>query len=149
MKYRNILVLFLAAIVFFVGAGVTVVDLCCSGCIDKVMSMQLHAEACSMTEMKSESPSCCSQEDHSEDVSLCVSSHAEKCCEAKRVSMDLDRSVYQPNLLQSMVWTMVSAFISGYLPASDNNESLVVGEARDPVPIPPRNYLSMIRVLII
>lgn len=154
MKYRNILVLFLAAIVFFVGAGVTVVDLCCSRCIDQVMSMQLHTEDCSMTEMKTESPSCCSQKDHdmqhSTDAASCVSNgHADKCCEAKRVSMDLDRSVYQPNLLQSMVWTMVPAFISNYLLVSDNNELLVVGEARDPIPIPPRNYLSLIRVLII
>lgn len=155
MKYRNILILFLATIVFFVGAGITVVDLCCSGCIDKVMSMQLHSEDCSMDEMIAETPSCCSTEDHSmshsEDVEKapCPSEHADKCCEAKRVSMDLDRSVFQPNLLQSMVWTIVPSFISNVLLVSDNNESLIIGEARDPIPIPPRNYLSLIRVLII
>lgn len=153
VKYHNILVLFLATIVFFVGAGVTVVDLCCSGCIDKVMSMQLHASDCSMAEMKTESPSCCSEEnhsiDHSEAISPQTSSHADKCCEAKRISMDLDRSVYQPKLLHLMVWTMVPHFISNVLLVSDNNEPLIVGEARDPIPIPPRNYLSLIRVLII
>lgn len=153
VKYHKILVLFLAAIVFFVGAGVTVVDLCCSGCIDKVISMQLHATDCSMTEMKVESPSCCSEEahimDHSEDNSLCISEHTGKCCEAKRVSIDLDRSVYQPNLLHSMVWTVIPAFISNVFFISDNDEPLLAGEARDPIPIPPRNYLTLIRVLII
>lgn len=153
VKYHNILVLFLATIVFFVGAGVTVVDLCCSGCIDKVMSMQLHSNDCSMEEMKAEAPSCCSQEDHSmshsEDAVSCTSMYTGKCCEAKRVSMDLDRSVFQPNLLQSMVWTLVPSFISQVLLVSDTNEPLFAGEARDPVPIPPRNYLSLIRVLII
>lgn len=152
VKYHKILILFLAAIVFFVGAGVTVVDLCCSGCIDKVMSMQLHQADCSMTEMKTASPSCCSEEghimDHSDDTS-CISGHTGKCCEAKRVSMDLDRSVYQPNLLHAMVWTLVPAFISNVLLVSDNNEPLLAGEARDPMPLPPRNYLTLIRVLII
>lgn len=153
VKYRNILVLFLAAIVFFVGAGVTVVDLCCSKCVDEVMSMNMHMDDCMKAEMKTESPACCSQEDHSmdhsENTSLCVSGHTDKCCDAKRVSMDLDRLVHQPNLLHSMVWTSVPAFISNFLLVSDNNDFFVVGEARDPIPIPPRNYLSLIRVLII
>lgn len=153
VKYHNILVLFLAAIVFFVGAGVTIVDLCCSKCVDNVMSMRLHPDDCSMAEMKIETPSCCSLEDHSidhsEDAALCASGHTGKCCEAKRVSIDLDRSVYLPNLLHTMVWTIVPAFISNFHLISDTNEPLIAGEARDPIPIPPRNYLSLIRVLII
>lgn len=149
MKYRNILVLFLAAIVFFVGAGVTVVDLCCSRCIDQVMSMNIHKDDCLKTEMKAQVPSCCSQSDHSEDASLCVSGHTDKCCEAKRVSIDINYTVKQANLLHSMVWTLVPSFISNFLLIADNNEHLLVAESRDPIPIPPRNYLSLIRVLII
>lgn len=149
MKYRNILVLFLAAIVFFVGAGVTVVDLCCSRCIEQVMSLSVHKGDCMKTEMKAEVPSCCSQNSHSEDGSLCVSEHTDKCCEAKRVSIDINYTVKQANLLHSMVWTLVPSFISNFLLIADNNEPLLIAEARDPIPIPPRNYLSLIRVLII
>lgn len=148
-KYRNILVLFLAAIVFFVGAGVTVVDLCCSKCVGQVMSMNIHMDDCMKAEMKTESPSCCSQENHSEDASLCVSGHTNKCCEAKRVSIDINHTVSQTSLLHLMVWTLVRSFICNSLLVSDNNESLLVAESRDPIPIPPRNYLSLIRVLII
>lgn len=149
MKYRNILVLFLAAIVFFVGAGVTVVDLCCSRCIEQVMSLNVHKGDCMKTEMKAEAPSCCSHYNHSEDATLGVSEHTDKCCEAKRVSIDINYTVKQANLLHSMVWTLVPSFISNFLLIADNNEPLLIAEARDPIPIPPRNYLSLIRVLII
>lgn len=127
VKYRNILVLSLATIMFFVGVGVTVVDLCCSGCSQE--------ENISMN--------------HPDGTPLCMNAHLSKCCEIKRISIDLDHSVYHPNLLYSMAWTMIPAFVFDHLLISDNKGLLVREEAQDPVPIPPRNYLSLIRVLII
>lgn len=155
VKYHNILVLFLATIVFFVGAGVTVIDLCCSRCVDSVMSMTLHSSDCSMAEKMAKSPSCCRSGDHAMDYSektvSCEGEHTHtgKCCEARRVSIDLDHSVYQPNLLHTMVWTVIPSFISNALLASDTSTPLIIDEAQEPIPILPRNYLTLIRVLII
>ncbi len=143
VRYRNILVSFLAAILFFVGAGVTVVDLCCSACVEDVKPMSPHPEGCSMKEIKTVPSTCCTQNTD------CVKEHTGRCCVAKRISIDLDYSSSQPSLLQSIVWTIVPCFISCIHTSSHNNELLVVDETRDPIPIPPRNYLSLIRVLII
>jgi hypothetical protein len=147
-KYRNILVLFLAVIVFFVGAGVTIVDLCCANCVKNVLAMNTHNSACDVVDV--DKHSCCSNASTSNGVSPCTSQHQGKCCGVERIDVDIDHRVFKPDLGDSMVSDFIHCYCCCFCHTHDITENITsLSPYSETVPIPPREYLSFLRVLII
>lgn len=148
-KANHIVILFMAVAIFFVGAGVTIVELCCSGCADNLISMTESATDCIKQGKAEIQDDCCMAEVQNADAA-CDTHHAEKedCCKRERVSIDLDNTIYKHSLSSSFVWAFVSLFHSNSLPIS-TGERYVDPNVTDQVTIPPRDYLSLIRILII
>ncbi|MDU1905141.1 MAG: hypothetical protein E6772_10185 [Dysgonomonas sp.] len=149
-KYRNILVLFLAVIVFFVGAGVTIVDLCCTNCVENVLAMNTHNSACGVLDTEIDKHSCCSNPDTSNDVSPCTSQHEGECCGVERIDVDIDHRVFKPDLGDFAVSDFIHCFCCCFCHTHDIAENIVsLSPYSEAIPIPPREYLSLLRVLII
>lgn len=149
-KYSKIFVLLLAIVVFFVGAGITVVDLCCANCLENVLAMKNRNSACDITDASLTGHSCCSNTDPANDVSPCTNHHDGKCCEAERITVDIDHRQTKLQLADSMVWSFVHCYCCCFCHTSDISENIYLSEHRDvSPPIPPREYLSLIRILII
>lgn len=149
-EVKHIVILFLAATIFFVGAGVTIVDLCCSRCADSFMSMSESADDCMQhSDMMRMSDDCCAQKAHPKSTA-CDTHHSDKsdCCKKERLSIDLNNTIYKHSLSDAMVWSLV---------ALSNNSSLFLSscdkyiqpDVVEQITIPPRDYLSLIRILII
>lgn len=149
-KVNHIVILFLAAIIFFVGAGVTIVNLCCSKCTDNLLTMSESAGDCMKhSDMMKMSGDCCAEKAHTENTS-CDTHHADKsdCCKKERLSIDLNNTIYKHSLSDAMVWVIValSNNSSLFLSTCDN---YVQPDVVEQITIPPRDYLSLIRILII
>ena len=152
-RIQNIFVLFMAVTVFFVGAGVTIVDLCCSNCIENLILMNKADGNChdlvAVADMKSHS---CCQDDAGQDSNMlpCTNKHEGKCCDAERISVDLDNRTFKPGIINTaLAWAVVHCQCCCYCHTSDIEQTAGYAEYSDNVPIPPREYLSMLRVLII
>lgn len=155
MKKRvyNIVVLFLAVAIFFVGAGVTIVDLCCSRCADNFISMadtDIADDCMQSVETNKVMDDCCSMKSHAVEDTGCDTHHADKgdCCKKERVSIDLDNTIYKHNLSHALVWVAASLFHNSSLFLTIG-EKYLQPDVVDQISIPPRDYLSLIRILII
>lgn len=149
-KYRNILVSFLALTVFFVGAGVTIVDLCCMNCVENILALNTYNSACDVTEVEIAEHSCCSNEDDSNDVSPCTKKHEGKCCGAERIDVDIDNRVFKPDLSDTLMSDFVHCYCCCFCHTHDIVENITsTSWYTQTVPIPPREYLSFLRILII
>ncbi len=153
MKKRayNIVVLFLAVAIFFVGAGVTIVDLCCGRCADSFISMAEPADDCMQSlDTNKVMDDCCATKSPAVENTSCESHHAEKgdCCKKERVSIDLDNTIYKHNLSHALVWVVTSLFHNSSLFLA-TGEKYLQPDVVDQITIPPRDYLSLIRILII
>lgn len=153
-RIRNIFILLIASLVFFVGAGVTIVNLCCVNCIPMVFSPKEHTDHCaSLAELDShkEMKSCCNDDSMPKDNKSCTNHHDEnECGTTERISVDISNTTFKPVIADPLVWCvmtlhtdLLSSIITQDLDSDINNEG------RPPIPIPPRDYLSLIRVLII
>lgn len=150
-KYRNILVAFLAVTVFFVGAGVTIVDLCCTNCVKNVLALNTHNSGCAVTDIDVVNEHfCCSNVDPSNDVLPCTSQHEGQCCSVERIDVDIDNRVFKPNLGDTMAAAFVHCYCCCFCHTHDIGESITAsGYEAGTIHIPPREYLSFLRVLII
>lgn len=150
-KINHILLLFLATAIFFVGAGVTIVDLCCSACPDNLISLAEPKDACIQHLVEVQNvEDCCAGQSHKMSGDCNTQDHrkGEQCCKKERVSIDLDNTIHKHKLSTSLVWTVVSLFYNNSLLLS-TGESYICPDVVDEVSIPPRDYLSLIRILII
>jgi len=151
-KGRNIIILFLASIIFYVGAGVTVVDLCCSNCVENLLVIQKEKADCPMEQINTGEHSCCQEVDGTEDGILpCTNPHEGKCCEAERISIDIDNRTYKPDVAgMNMNGMFLHCFCCCFCHTDNLQEIIADAEyIQDVSPLPPRDYLSLIRVLII
>ena len=145
---HSILLLAIAVAVFFTGAGVTVVNYCCTTCSEQTFLMMDHQ--------------CGTQAHHSEESADCCSSHntpvceahtsghdSDEHCSASRLSIDLDSSMSRPHVATPFVWISdASLFLIKLLP-EDKVDTAYEEHIEAPPTLPPRSYLSLIRVLII
>lgn len=150
-KIRNILVLMMAVTVFFVGAGVTIVDLCCTNCIENLITIKKTSSNCDEgNKALSQNHSCCQDESEGNDILPCTNKHEGKCCDAERISVDIDHRTFKPDLASSdLVWSVLHCQCCCFCHTTDIEQQSVYTGFADAVPIPPREYLSLLRVLII
>lgn len=139
--------LFMAATIFFVGAGVTIVNLCCSGCTDTVLSIASSGDERNSHHMESapKADSCCSSKGM--ESSECPS-HSENSCSIERISIDIYNAIYKPDLSGLLVWSATPLHY-GFTFLSSVAENHIQPDVKEHIPIPPRDYLSLIRILII
>lgn len=148
---QKILTLCFAALIFFVGAGFTVVDFCCSGCIEEQFFTQSHGGSCcesAKNEAKTDSHCATDGVKHTEH-SKCTNPHEGECCVSERVSFDLDNRISKIELNNSFVSAFVHCYCCCFCHTEDITESFSGYNYLNTEPIPPRDYLSLIRVLII
>lgn len=153
-KVNNIFIVLIASLVFFVGAGVTIVNLCCGNCISKILSPKEHVSHCpSMADLTSHEKmkNCCSKDAAKTTTDKsCEDKHAdEECGTSERVSVDLSDTTFKPSIAP-LVWCVITLHtdLLNYITEPHLNIG-VDNDRRAPIPIPPRDYLSLIRVLII
>lgn len=143
-KFSNLLIALLASLIFLVGAGVTVIDLCCTSCINTLVSINKDKGMCEDMRMSLDSDSCCGKESH----------HSQEkqgdCCTIERISVDLDHSIFKPIISSPFVWCAdLMSNLTQTIEPNVDNLGFENDRYRPPIPIPPREYLSLIRILII
>jgi len=150
---QRFILLIAAATVFFTGAGVTIINYCCNSCSGQTLIM-------------TEKHVCCSQGQHDvEPVKSCCSTSEEKIydeacersvfsqdthCTASRVSMDIDASSFRPQVSAPFVW--ISEVLSDISLCISSDKIIYTDDYlsfKSPPDIPPREYLSLISILII
>lgn len=157
-KLINRIILIIAAVaVFFTGAGVTYIIACCSGCETEQMLVVTKAHTCcSKKDATEETRSCCaSHSDHTQpsghsNTADCATHFDEGHCQASRLSADIDLSVFRPQVSSPFVWISDAYPVLLTSVLSDQvNDMDTYAQFESPPNIPPREYLSLIRVLII
>lgn len=134
-----------SVIVFLTGTGVTIVNYCCSGCtVEQTLVVTKAHSCCSSTDDKQYS--CCNHSETQERDGCSVENGNH--CKASRISTDIDASAYRPHIASPFVW--ISDTPITHLVALDQFEnSDIYIKFESPPKIPPRDYLSLIRVLVI
>lgn len=156
-KLVNRIILLIAAVaVFFTGAGVTYIVYCCLGCETEQMLVVTKAHTCcSQKEVAQETYSCCASHIHhthpsGHSADGCTTHFDEGYCQMFRLSTDIDLSVFRPHVSSPFVWISDAypVLLPGFL-SDQINDTDTYSQFESPPDIPPRKYLSLIRVLII
>ena len=172
---QRIVLLFVTIAVFTTGMGANIVNICCDSCGENhtLFSIQKCClSAGKATAFAAEHQSaqqgckdddrhqpvhdqgCCDDADaHNEAAagkSACdIHDAGHKHCSIERVSIDLNSQSYRPQIFAPIVWLSdASLFAQLTLARADERIAPTEGVV-DPVSLPPRVYLSLIRVLII
>lgn len=151
---NNLLLLVLSGIVFLTGAGITIVDYCCSECRMKMFSMN-SIECCSMDNhitQKLESTCCKLNKDLTETSckKYIEDFSSEQCCSTSRISVDIDSSIFRPQINIPFIWISDYIYKNQFPLKCEGNYTRIFESNTDILkPPPPRHYLSFIQVLII
>lgn len=151
---QRVILLIVATTVFLTGMGVTVINFCCPSCSEQTLFMTKKHVCCSEKAESNtvrQTKSCCSgtatiDKGECHDSSFSKAGH----CSPSRLVTDKDASSFRPQISSPFVW--LSETLTNALNTTLPN---TVGDAKDythlkiPSTIPPREYLSLIRVLII
>ncbi|MDU1889821.1 MAG: hypothetical protein E6767_03960 [Dysgonomonas sp.] len=143
---QNIILIIAAVTVFFTGTGVTIMNFCCSNCAEQTFFMT-QAHTCCLE--AAENKSCCSSHQEATDYSdHCYKNDSH--CKASRLSVDIDSSTSRPHVITPFVWVADAAWILpiNILPSRVDSAVDTI-QFESPPKILPREYLSLIRVLII
>lgn len=140
-------IVFLAALVFYGGAGVNFVTYCCGDCRTEGVTVLLDDKCCDIHEHEHEP-----EYEHAGEVSAPVSacSAAADSCDVERVSFDWSRvhpSVF--NLQPVMTDVCSSCFLFAPLQPLPSIKELLVSNEGDPPVVRPRIYLSLLTTLLI
>ncbi|WP_081852516.1 hypothetical protein [Prevotella sp. 10(H)] len=151
-KFGQTLILLVAAVtVFLTGAGVTIVNYCCTSCSGQTLFMTGQHVCCAESFENEEVMSCCSSHEAvvnetSETVCYDQDSH----CTASRLSIDIDASSFRPHVSVPFMWISDASFTpTSYILPEKIEYSDEYIRFESPPDILPREYLSFIRVLII
>ncbi|MBD8387989.1 hypothetical protein [Dysgonomonas sp. BGC7] len=153
-KFAQILILVILSVtVFFTGAGVTIINYCCSSCSEQTLFVTQHHVCCLQDSSTNDEDSCC-DESYKETVNKsCEHGQSyEKIdhCTASRLAIDIDSASFRPHVIAPFFWISDVQLIQSILLLSNKIEVSDNYALFDrPPEIPPREYLSMIRVLII
>jgi hypothetical protein len=150
---QRFILLIAAATVFFTGAGVTIINYCCTSCSGQTLIMTEKHVCCVQGQHEAKSSTaCCSAQketihnDSCENAAFSQDMH----CTASRLSMDIDASSFRPHISVPFVW--ISDALPD-IPVSTSFDTVTYADGYtafgSPPGIPPREYLSLIRILII
>ncbi|MDH6310802.1 hypothetical protein M2451_003582 [Dysgonomonas sp. PFB1-18] len=150
---QNIILVIAAATVFFTGAGVTIINYCCASCSGQTLIMAQQHTCCAISHEQhtdATAPCCAATEAESHDSCETTAFSGETHCQASRLSIDIDAASFRPHVATPVVWISDNSLILASALLPDTTEfadhySLF----KSPPDIPPREYLSLIRVLII
>lgn len=146
---QHIMLLVITVTVFLTGTGVTIVNFCCSNCAEQTLFITKVHSCCSES-ASGETKSCCSNSDKNSEANTCCDHTKKDHCKASRLSVDTDSSSYRPLVYNPFIWVSeAAAFLPAHiLPINiESTDSDIKFES--PPKIPPREYLSLIKVLII
>lgn len=155
MKHiQRVILLIIATTVFLTGMGVTVIDFCCPSCSEQTLFMTKQHACCSeKTEQTTEdhTQTCCSNT-KTADLSTCQETSYSNTdhCSPSRIMTDKDASSFRPQVSSPFVWLTetLAHTLSSALPVAVNS-TIDYTQLKIPSIIPPREYLALIRILII
>lgn len=154
-KFTQSIVMLIAAIaVFFTGAGVTIINYCCSNCeAEQTLIMASAHDCCSQKEIAVEHASCCSAHtsttEENTGSNTCNISNSEHC-KVTRLSSDIEVTSARQHLYVPYIWISdLSPSLSTTIVSNKIEDANKLTEFESPPEIPPREYLSLISVLII
>lgn len=150
---KTSVLLIIAVTIFFTGIGVTVINFCCPSCSEQTLVMAKQHTCCTQKGIDSsfDKKCCCSvnavvQKESCGEKSYTNGMH----CSSSRLSIDIDASSFRPHVSNPFVWISDAQLYSigatqtvGIYYAEENWHFKV------PPNILPREYLSLIRILII
>lgn len=151
---QNIILVIAAATIFLTGAGVTIINYCCTSCSGQTLIMAQQHACCVMDhEQHTNTATSCCATTGSDSHDACETStlSGETHCQASRLSIDIDAASFRPHVATPFIWisdnslTLTSALLPDNTAEFADHYSLF----KSPPDIPPREYLSLIRVLII
>ncbi|NDV94733.1 hypothetical protein D0T84_07345 [Dysgonomonas sp. 521] len=148
---QRFILLIAAATVFFTGAGVTIINYCCTSCSGQTLFMTEQHICCVQENDDIKAGSCCSEKEMSHDACESDSNFTKDThCTASRLSIDIDASSFRPHVAIPFVW-ISDAFpvLSASIIPVKTEYAGDYTSFRSPPGIPPREYLSFIRILII
>jgi hypothetical protein len=151
-KFAQRFILLIAAVtVFLTGAGVTIVNYCCTSCSGQTLFMTEQHICCAQGHNEAKAGSCCSAKETSHDTCENDSNFTQDThCTASRLSIDIDASSFRPHVATPFVWisdalpVLCASIIPVKVEYADDYTSF-----RSPPDSPPREYLSFISILII
>ena len=146
---QTLILLIAAATIFLTGAGVTIVNYCCTSCSGQTLFMT-EQHICCVQEHDAESNSCCSSKEMSHDTCEGDIYTKDTHCTASRLSIDIDAASFRPHVATPFVWISdasltITTTILPKIVEYDDSYTLF----KSPPDTHPREYLSFIRVLII
>ena len=141
LKYT--LLTFLAALIFYGGAGVNLVSYCCSNCFNAGLQAVIASETCCTTHEQESATA--GKTDYKTFIDK---SHH---CGITRVEFEWTTSEDDGSLLIIPFVTDVLYDLSytSLLTESEASEPLFIDEADPPTVLPPRDYLSLLTTLLI
>lgn len=148
---QRIIIVIIAATVFLTGAGVTIINYCCTSCSGQTLFITTNHVCCNESQHSSEGESCCSSEKKinnkiCEGLQIGDLSH----CTASRLSIDIDASSYRPQILVPFVWLSdTTIYLLDNFTINNEPAINIFAQSKAPPEILPREYLSFIQVLII
>lgn len=150
---KTSVLLIIAVTIFFTGIGVTVIKFCCPSCSEQTLVMAKQHTCCAQegVDSLSDTKSCCSRGDVAQTESCGEESYANGMhCSPSRLSIDIDASSFRPHVSNPFVWISdaqlysIAAIQTVGIYYTEENWHFKV-----PPNILPREYLSLIRILII
>ncbi|WP_163269865.1 hypothetical protein [Dysgonomonas sp. 511] len=143
---KKSIILVIAAAVFFTGAGITIMHYCCSSMSYRAVTVIQQHTCCAHTGNNAAN-SCC---DESQKACAHDSDGAHKHCTSTRLSIDIDAASFRPHIALPFVWVLDVLPVFTQLLNCDLDSHIQHQQKENAPPnIPPREYLSIIRVLII
>lgn len=149
------LLLLISVTTFITGTGVTIVSFCCTSCSSQTLFIAQGCSCCTPGQDSSEcgEQSHCSQKQHTEiaeELSENPTISTDLHCRASRLSMDIDASSFKPQVACPIVWISDASFIYTKNELPDQSDLFdQYTHFTPPQDIPPREYLSLISILII
>lgn len=150
---QRVILVIIAATVFLTGMGVTVINFCCSSCGEQTLIMTQRHTCCSQeNQAETEShKSCCAEKGSLENKTSANTFFDDaEHCSSSRLSIDIDASSFRPQVTSPLVWLSATLpHTLGYTVSLTLGDTKEYTQLKTPTKIPPREYLSLIRVLII
>lgn len=143
----KISLVFLSLIISMTGMGTTIANFCCDDCSSHFWS-KIHTETPAGSE-KEQKYSCCSEK-NDEHADNCTHQEEKECCSLERQSTTLDSYHTKPAVTIPFTWVENIPFILTVDLTNRYELESVFGDIDEPPKITsPREYLSLIRILII
>ena len=130
-------------------AAVTIVNCQCIACDKQPVFMSVQQVCCSPTPQTEEVKGCCASQNACHNTDQTEYSK-DKHCAISRMAIDIDASSFRPHVSTPFVWITDAFFIQAVsiLPDIVEHDDEYIC-FKTPPDTPPREYLSLIRVLII